>query len=232
MFEYLNKLHSVIEKSDKPKIIGIDEAGRGPVVGPMVYAVYVADINQKSDFKDSKMLTPKSRDDFFQRMSNYAYIVIDPVYITTHMEAKSKNLNMIAMESVLYLLKEVEKKCTNVKCVYIDGLGDNSYYKKFLQKYFAFDFIIENKADEKYQPVSAASIVAKVTRDSIISKIGCGSGYPGDPVTKKWLLSKIDNFLGFPNCVRHSWKTVKNLLSKKKSKKFSGNLSLFYINKN
>ena len=233
MLEELNKFYSNIEKTKNPVIAGIDEAGRGPVIGPMVYGLYVMDINAVTNFKDSKKLTENQRNNFFKEIKNYAYISLNPIYITTHMNSESKNLNQIAKETVVFLLKELKNKCSNVQTVYIDGLGDNIAYKDYLEKYFDFKFVIENKADSKYQAVSAASIVAKVTRDSFIKEINSkisqyniGSGYPSDPNTKIWLQKHTDLFLGFPDYVRHSWQTVKNILGEKKSKKLSNGFFL------
>ena len=72
--------------------------------------------------------------------------------------------------------------------------------------------IIEPKADLNYPIVGAASIVAKVHRDSIIAQLGdVGSGYPSDPKTRKWLLGFINRGEEFPDCVRTRWGTIDNL---------------------
>lgn len=230
--EHLNEFYSCIENTKIPIIAGIDEAGRGPVIGPMVYGLYIAPLSEKTNYKDSKLLTPESRELFFRKMNkNYSYCKIDPVYITTHMESKTKNLNQIAKEAVIRLLKDLASKCSNVKTVYIDGLGNNEKYKTELQKHFNFNFIIENKADSKYQVVSGASIVAKVTRDRCVEGFGCGSGYPSDPYTKAWLLGQKDRAFQFPCFVRHSWATIKNIFHQKKSKRLGGSLAGFYSGK-
>lgn len=228
----VNELFSCIKKTNSPLIAGIDEAGRGPAIGPMVYGLYVASPGEKTNFRDSKLLSPEKREYFFKGMDkNYSYYKIDPVYITTHMEAGSMNLNQIAKEAVIKLLKDLLTRCPNIKTVYIDGLGNNEAYKAELKKHFTLDFVIENKADSKYQVVSGASIVAKVIRDRCVEPLGCGSGYPSDPITQKWLIEHSKKSVEFPKFVRHSWATIKNFFPIKKSRKFEGSLNGFYTGK-
>lgn len=222
------KLISKIENINEEVIVGIDEAGRGPVIGPMVYACYVqrvSNINKERIYFDSKKLKPSRRNNLFKEMNNYAYVSIEPIYITTHMNQGICNLNEIAKNAVKKLLREVQKKCKNVKNVFIDGLGNNETYKKELSKIFDFNFTIENKADDKYEIVSAASVVAKVIRDSWfdeefewemkeyainfnLSKKDCGSGYTSDPNTQKWIKKNKKAISGLPVFVRHSYKTA------------------------
>ena len=82
---------------------------------------------------------------------------------------------------------------------------------------------MEPKADAKYECVSAASIVAKVTRDKHIEIIekedkDCGSGYPSDPKTREWLKDNYDNIFGFGREVRFSWKTVETMFKENNNK--------------
>lgn len=228
MLTKLNEFYSCIVPTKEAVVAGIDEAGRGPVIGPMVYGLYVASEDEISHYKDSKLLTPAARENFFRSMKNYSYYKVHPAYITSHMEAGSMNLNEIAREAVIFLLRDLVSKCPNVKTVYIDGLGNNEEYKRTLRVYFKLNFVIENKADSKYQVVSGASIVAKVARDASVAQYNCGSGYPSDPVTKDWLTSNHDKFLGFPDYVRHSWSTVKSMLPSKRSRKLQKELDGFY----
>lgn len=229
MLEDLNVFFSNMNATDERIVAGIDEAGRGPIVGPMVYAIYTMPVGTKTPFKDSKVLSPKMRSKLFVGMRGYAYVAVDPVYITSHMNGGTKNLNEISRVTVLRLLRELKNKCKNVDAVYIDALGDNARYKEYLKQHFDFKFVVENKADSKYEVVSGASIVAKVTRDAIVSLHGCGSGYPADPRTKSWLLRNRKEFSGFPSIVRHSWQPVKALLAKKRARAFAHKLDGFYI---
>ncbi|KAI5170462.1 ribonuclease H2 subunit A [Pancytospora epiphaga] len=210
-----------IKSTGQRVVAGIDEAGRGPVIGPMVYAICVLPLNAVTQYKDSKVLTPSQREQLFQGIKSYAYVAISPEYISSHMLVES--LNVIARRAVCELLAALRERCSNVATVYVDALGDNNSYRTFLSDNFPFyQFVVECKADSKYQVVSGASIVAKVTRDEAVAPLNCGSGYPSDPVTIAWLRKHMNPVYGFPKEVRHSWSTVKKMLPTKKSREFRG----------
>lgn len=138
---------------EKRVICGIDEAGRGPIAGPLV----VAGVVLKRDLdglKDSKKLTQKSRDRLFEEIINnsfYHIVIIDSLEI-------DKN----------GLSKSIKQALTEIKKYFLDDEVD-----------FIFDgnssFGVEGittiiKADDKIPEVSAASILAKVTRDRLMEK--------------------------------------------------------------
>jgi ribonuclease H2 subunit A len=93
---------------------------------------------------------------------------------------------------------------------------------KLSQRFPGIKFVVCPKADALFPIVSAASIVAKVTRDRLLkeyrpiedvetsTEYGCG--YPGDAVTKQWLEDHINRVFGFPSLVRFSWSTCDPLL--------------------
>ncbi|OQS54903.1 RNASEH2A [Ecytonucleospora hepatopenaei] len=251
-FFLLNTFFSTFKESNEPLVLGIDEAGRGPAVGPMVYAIYAMKPGERNKriFNDSKMYSEKDRNRLFEILSNdfYAYIIIDPMYITINMNRKILNLNQIARLAVINLIKHVQEKCINIQKIYIDGLGNNTKYKEFLENNFKLSFVVENKADVKYEVVSGASIVAKVTRDEFFKKESysnfyleneyssfvkgscndCGSGYPSDPNVKKWLKNNFHPFFGFPPFVRHSWKTIFTFFEKNNKKRFKSNKNFYW----
>lgn len=125
----------------------------------------------------------------------------------------------------------------NIKEVFVDTVGPPKSYQELLSRRFHnydIKFTVAPKADSLYPCVSAASIVAKVTRDRFIANwtfdenekyeenkkdfsFKFGSGYPGDPVSKKWLVENFDPVFGYPNIVRFSWKTVTNSLKNNKA---------------
>lgn len=228
MLEELNKFTTRMTVTDLPVVVGIDEAGRGPAVGPMVYAAYAIPIGTKTSYKDSKLLSKPARELFFKNMANYTAIEIDPVYITSHMEAGTKTLNDIAREAVIILLNEISSKCKNIETIYVDALGDCEKYRKFLNSKFNYKFIVECKADSKYQVVSGASIVAKVIRDRVVDGYDCGSGYPSDPKTVEWLRRSPKGIVGMGRRVRHSWKTVKRMFKVRNSRGLTGEFQGFY----
>jgi ribonuclease H2 subunit A len=216
-------------------ILGIDEAGRGPVLGPMVYACcYFARSNEsylKQNFKfaDSKQLTEKQREIIFKKMNYNLHIlkyetrIIHAEELSNIMLDRDKtSLNVISHNAAIELIRRAISNNANIKGVYVDTVGPPEKYKKHLESFFSgIDIVVASKADDLYPVVSAASIAAKVTRDRIIHdwefvegnisrKLGCG--YPSDPATKKWLQKNCDKVFGFPSIVRFSWKTTTNVL--------------------
>jgi len=220
-------------------ILGIDEAGRGPVLGPMVYACaywkkeYDDAIKKKFKFNDSKALKAEEREKMYADIKShpniihYELIILPPELISSDMLKREKiSLNQISHDSALNLIKMALNKKSNIKEVYVDTVGPPDKYQKFLGDGLNNKNIIvtvKAKADAEYPCVSAASIVAKVTRDHMIEKLdlqdkNCGSGYPSDPKTVEWLERNYDNIFGFGREVRFSWKTVGNLFKEKDNK--------------
>jgi ribonuclease HII len=198
-------------------ILGIDEAGRGSVLGPMVIAGVIVPekmekVLERMGVKDSKRLTPNRRTILsrkLKKMFDYEIVVISAREID-EMRADGINLNEIeknAMESILLKLKP-EKAIVDAVDVKAERFQEN------LCKDTGLNVIAEHKADDKYIEVSAASIIAKAERDDQIKEInkdfiksgGIGSGYPSDPTTKKFLANYTYDEM--PEFVRKSWATV------------------------
>ncbi|KAF5948115.1 hypothetical protein HYC85_014072 [Camellia sinensis] len=171
-----------------PCIMGIDEAGRGPVLGPMVYGcLYCALSYQKTlsslNFADSKTLKEEKREELFENLKadesiGWAVDVIDPRELSAKMLQKNKiNLNEISHNSAMGLVSRVLNMgvlltevmgnlCLEVLQVYVDTVGDPEKYRIRLSERFpSIKFVVAKKADSLYPVVSGASIVAKVTRD-------------------------------------------------------------------
>nr|GMD01915.1 ribonuclease H2 subunit A [Ipomoea batatas] len=195
----------------KPCIMGIDEAGRGPVLGPMVYGcLYCARSYQKTlstlNFADSKTLKEEKREELFEELKTngsigWAVDVIDPRDLSAKMLKKALDMGVLLSE------------------VYVDTVGDPDKYRlKLSERFPSIKFVVAKKADSLYPVVSGASIVAKVTRDRALrdwvfdetaenmNRV-FGSGYPGDPDTKAWLDHHKHLVFGFPSLVRFSWGT-------------------------
>ena len=220
-------------------ILGIDEAGRGPVLGPMVYACaywkeeYDDNIRKKFKFNDSKALKAEEREKMFQQIKShpniirYELIILPSDLISSDMLKREKiSLNQISHDSAIELIGMALNKKVNIRKIYVDTVGPPDKYKEIIDKKLNnknIEVIVEKKADAKFECVSAASIVAKITRDSIIENLeikdkDCGSGYPSDPNTQDWLKKNYDNIFGFGREVRFSWKTVANLFKENNNK--------------
>ncbi|KAI8006293.1 Ribonuclease H2 subunit A [Camellia lanceoleosa] len=213
-----------------PCIMGIDEAGRGPVLGPMVYGcLYCALSYQKTlsslNFADSKTLKEEKREELFENLKadesiGWAVDVIDPRELSAKMLQKNKiNLNEISHNSAMGLVSRVLNMGVLLTEVYVDTVGDPEKYRIRLSERFpSIKFVVAKKADSLYPVVSGASIVAKVTRDRALRDWvldetaenmhrNFGSGYPGDPETKSWLEDHQHSVFGFPTLVCFSWGT-------------------------
>ncbi|KAH9411792.1 ribonuclease [Ordospora pajunii] len=226
-------------KFSKEAVVGIDEAGRGSVMGYMVYGALIMPrgFSEAVEFKDSKKLSSSTRARLFECIKEhkefeYIYYCNHPDYISEQMLSGDKNLNEISFDSILKILDEITKRCKTVSTVYIDALGDCKECAKKLEMLYPYNFVVKEKADATFKVVSGASIVAKVMRDSMMLEFGkdVGSGYPADPDTVKWLNKNINNVFGFPTGVRYSWVTIKRMLGERKSLPLKGSLAGFYAN--
>ncbi|CAG8499743.1 22180_t:CDS:2, partial [Cetraspora pellucida] len=238
-YTYHSPLPSALELNKRePCVLGVDEAGRGPVLGPMVYGICFCPLSKydqvsKLGFVDSKTLKESHRESHFQliqsNLENIAWSVrvLSPQDISWNMLKINKyNLNAQAHDTTIQLIQQVLAQGVNVTKIYIDTVGPPESYKTKLSNIFpGIDITVEKKADSKFPIVSAASICAKVTRDQVLkhwtfvekglksSKI-FGSGYPSDPNTMYWLKNNMDPVFGFPQVMRFSWSTCDNLLKK------------------
>lgn len=226
----------------EPCMLGVDEAGRGPVLGPMVYGIAYCPVNQTKILcdlgcADSKALTEEKRDEIFTKMlskeeslNTVGWIseVISPNYISNSMYRRAKHsLNEVSMNSAISLIKRAADSGANITEVYVDTVGPPEKYQAKLQEIFPnYKITVAKKADSIFPIVSAASIVAKVTRDHALKVwrfqeglemdyTKFGSGYPGDPLTKKFIREQIDHVFGYPMLVRFSWSTAELMLQEK-----------------
>ncbi|XP_046744126.1 ribonuclease H2 subunit A [Diprion similis] len=240
---FINSDHSVnkIHVSKVPQIcrtepcqLGVDEAGRGPVLGPMVYGISYGPLSDKQllvdlGCADSKSLTEDQRDAIFDKICKnddkmgWAVEVISPNVIANSMYRRSKvTLNEVSMNSAIGLIRRAIEAGVNLAEVYVDTVGKPEKYQAKLKEIFPeLKIVVAKKADSTYPIVSAASICAKVSRDHALrawqfregeNENEYGSGYPNDPVTKKWLTQNIDQVFGFPQLVRFSWSTAEKIL--------------------
>ncbi|NJE48163.1 ribonuclease HII [Thermococcus sp. 9N3] len=223
------------------KIAGIDEAGRGPVIGPMVITAIVVDEEnlpglEELGVKDSKKLTPKRREKLFDEIlslaDDYVVLVLSPEEISS----REGTLNEFEVENFAKALNSLKVK---PDVIYADAADvDEERFGRELKERLGFnaEVVAKHRADALFPVVSAASIVAKVTRDREIEKLKAeygeiGSGYPSDPRTRAFLENYYREHGAFPPIVRRGWKTLKKIeerlraeMETKKSKK--GQLSL------
>mmetsp|Transcript_2239 Transcript_2239/g.2876 ORF Transcript_2239/g.2876 Transcript_2239/m.2876 type:complete len:348 (+) Transcript_2239:94-1137(+) len=223
--------------------MGIDEAGRGPLLGPMVYsAAYWSSSPSPTPeleklFKDSKVLTPATRSSLFDKIKSSADIgfvvrVLHASEISRNMfRANPYNVNEMSHDAVIQMIRSVLDAGVSIGSCFVDTVGNPETYRQKLERTFgSIHFVVEKKADAKYPTCSAASVIAKVTRDEMIENWkwneegltnitkDFGSGYPSDPKCKKWLENNfVDHIFGYPDIVRFSWGPAKVAVKEKGS---------------
>jgi ribonuclease HII len=207
------------------KIIGIDDAGRGPVLGPMILAGVLIDEKDNEALrelgaKDSKLLTPKRRKEIKEKIiSKYTYHteLTEPAEIDA-----SDNLNYteaIKTAMIINKLTENLKEKVNVivDCPSVNIKSWTADVQKLIKRPEVVSLSCEHKADFNHPSVSAASIVAKERREDEVKRlrketgIDFGSGYPGDPKTKEFIKENYNN-PKYRTLIRFSWETVKKLV--------------------
>jgi len=217
-------------------ILGIDDAGRGPVIGPMVMAGCLVDLDIERQFRkirvrDSKMLTPKAREFLAEKIREkaitYEVAVVHPDEIDSR-EGVGLNLNKIeaikAAEIINKINKGFEKIRVIVDCPSPNKISWRNYLLKYVDKKDNLSLSCEHKADRNHVAVAAASILAKSTREAEIKKIKdklgieFGSGYSHDPITIKFLEEYFAKHKK-DGIFRETWGTVVNHKNKKAQKK-------------
>ncbi|MDH7507377.1 MAG: ribonuclease HII, partial [Candidatus Thermoplasmatota archaeon] len=199
---------------------------KGPVIGPLVVAgVTFADDTKLIELKvkDSKKCTPKRRENLAKQIKenalNYEILVI-PASAIDDMR-KVMTLNEIEVNAFIKIIKKLKPEICYVDSADVD---EERFATDILSGLsFKPTIISKHKADDIYPIVSAASILAKSKRDEEIQKIAqelqkkinlpLGSGYPADPITKKFIKSWFEKYGKLPPYTRRSWNTSKKILN-------------------
>ncbi len=205
-------------------VCGVDDAGRGSVLGPLVIAGIVikrTKINQlkKQGIRDSKKLTPLARERLYKKIIN----IVDDYYVTRispKIIDKSVFNHSLNHLEARYMAKVISKLSPSIAFVDSCDVNPRRFGKEISKLTFRSKIKSYHHADSKFVVVSAASILAKVSRDRAITKLkkkyNIGSGYPSDPKTKAFVKKSIkrNEPLTF---IRKSWKPVQILMKNKKS---------------
>lgn len=185
--------------------LGIDDAGRGPVVGPMILAGCLINDKTEKEFKklgikDSKDLTQKRREilaeKIKQKAETFEIIIISAPEIdqNSHNGTKLNEVEAIASASIINKInKGFSKIKIVVDCPSVSIIKWTDFLKTKIKNLSNLEVSCEHKADKNHIAVAAASILAKCTREKEMTKIkelygdSIGSGYCSDPATKKFL---------------------------------------------
>ncbi len=213
-------------------VCGVDEAGRGAVIGPLVIAgasFIEKDVAKlkRLGVRDSKELSPSQREKLAKQIEKIAkdivILKVGPCKIDEY-SRQGVNLNRV----------EAMKMCTVIDCLgagktYVDGPEVNvEKFSRVMRKMLKneTDLVVENHADSTYAVVSAASILAKVERDREMAELGKkygidGTGYPSDERTIASMKDYLGKYKKFPEkgLVRFTWDTTREMLGENKQKK-------------
>jgi ribonuclease HII len=213
-----------MDNQKKIKEIGIDEAGKGPVIGSM----FVAGVSgfeglEELGVKDSKRLRPAKREYLAKRIEDATEVYVVEMTASEIDEVrKRQTMNEIMVERFSDVIVQFhpDRAIVDAADVKAERFAANLRANYEKAGGGVIEIISEFKADDHYPLVSAASIVAKVHRDRSIraleANIGAeiGSGYPADPKTVKFLkeLLRTKELDDVPSYVRKSWKTIQSFI--------------------
>lgn len=215
---------------------GVDEAGRGPCIGPLVIGCVIATPVQEEKLKslgvkDSKQLSPHQRESLIIHIQQYSVacstLVISPEQLNFMHYHDRLTLNEIETRGFSQILNEISPK---PMLIFLDAadVNENRFGHEIQQQLlFSCDKIIsKHKGDSLFTIVGAASILAKVRRDQIVESYtveypNIGSGYPSDPITIQFLESYYRLHKSFPPFVRTWWKTIEHIQSRTQQNKLT-----------
>ncbi len=200
-------------------VVGIDEAGRGPVIGPMIIAGVLIDDRDSRRLAeigvaDSKKLSPKRRDKLFAEITGMVRCFhierLEPAVIDG-LRPKS-NLNRLEVEVMARILRYLRPNLAQVGSV--DVIPSRFRDALLREVALPMEIVSVHHAEDRFPAVAAASIVAKVAREAAIAALreeygDFGSGYPSDPKTREFISRWFESERSLPPIVRKSWKTAK-----------------------
>jgi len=212
-------------------ILGIDDAGRGPVIGPIVLAGCLITKTSERELKklgvkDSKQLTPRRREMFAEKIRKIAetfeVVLSKPIEIDKNLNGGT-NLNKLEAIKTAEIINKINKGYEKIKivvdCPSAGILKWTDYLKTHIENLSNLEISCEHKADKNHVAVSAASILAKSVREKEMNKLKeiygeeIGSGYTSDPSTIRFLEKhaiKHEN----AGIFRKTWETWKKAFEK------------------
>ncbi len=198
-------------------VMGLDEAGRGSVLGPMVVGAFVVEEPRVVDViatgaTDSKKLSRKRRESLIATLSAIGTADVREISASA---IDAGNLNALEEDVFVELIRahRPDKVIIDAPC---HPAGIPAFERRLLSRLDHTPvLVVEPKADLNHPPCSAASIFGKVHRDHCIDALralgSVGSGYPSDPKTRAWIQGWMERGEPFPDCVRTRWGTIEAL---------------------
>lgn len=197
--------------------VGCDEAGKGPVLGAMVVAAVRGDPADLPPVDDSKALSPARRTHLapeIRAVADTTVVAVPPRLI----DRPATDMNGLGAGAHGAAIGGVARPGDRVVCDAADT--DVERFARRVADGCSVDVDIDaaHGADERDPLVAAASVVAKVERDAHVDRLAarygpCGSGYPGDPDTRRFLHGWVRAHGDLPDCARTSWETSRSALA-------------------
>lgn len=204
-------------------ICGVDEAGRGPVMGPLVICGICVNSDERLKalkVKDSKQLSPDRREELDKAIREIADIELIEVS-ASEIDSMRSRLTMNQIEAKMFSMI-VDRLAPDE--AYLDAAdASEAEFERMVRSELKCRprIVSKHKADQLFPVVSAASIVAKVRRDLRMREISnqlekdVGSGYPHDKVTIAFMEQYLDDNGDLPPHTRRSWDTSKSIIMRK-----------------
>ncbi|MDB2261745.1 ribonuclease HII [Halorubrum ezzemoulense] len=223
--------------------LGVDEAGKGPALGPMVAAAVAADpADLPADVDDSKRVAPARREEIAAALRGDPAVAVGVAHVDPdEIDRPDTDMNTLTVRgqalAVRDALADLPAGVAEPVRVVADA-GDTSE-ERFARRLGEFvegdgadgargddgahpavDVTAAHGADEDDPVVGAASVVAKVVRDAAMADLDAaypdydiGSGYPSDPATRAFLAAYVGDHEALPDCARESWATCEDALA-------------------
>ncbi|AUX09575.1 ribonuclease HII [Halalkaliarchaeum desulfuricum] len=216
--------------------VGADEAGKGPVLGPMIAAAVRAPVEViPGEIADSKRLSPERRERLDRRLRDHPEVSIGVAAIEPErIDSPETDMNGLTVAAQARALADIVD--ADDEAIVDAGDVSESRFTRRVREGVAdrgvdIQVTAEHGADGRYPIVAAASVVAKVERDRRIASIDeayvpldgesatddgvdtVGSGYPSDPATREFLRAYVRRHGDLPDCARRSWSTCADVLA-------------------
>ncbi|MDY6765943.1 MAG: ribonuclease HII [Candidatus Nanohaloarchaea archaeon] len=208
-------------------VLGIDEAGRGAVLGSMFIAGVLIDEQDEYELrtmglKDSKELSDEEREGFVEPIEDLAEATVVREVTASEIDELREvtNLNMIEMRTFAAIIEELEPGEAIIDLPEPDGERFANKIRNELPDGFpAVEITAEHGADDTYPIVSAASILAKSAREAhtaeLKGKYGVDfrTGYSHDQDTLDFLADYLEQYGELPEETRMSWSTAQRIVA-------------------
>lgn len=202
--------------------VGVDEAGKGPVLGPMVCAAVRAPADALTGVDDSKALSAERREALARRLRDDDRVRVGVHTVSVaRIDDPGTDMNGLALAGAAAAVRGVAEAGDETVADAADV--DAERFGRRLREAVADDgpaveVRAEHGADAAHAVVGAASVVAKAERDRRVAELAdeygpVGSGYPSDPTTRTFLQEWVRDSGALPDCARASWSTCADVLA-------------------